>query len=532
MGIIKKIASTKNEVGVTATKNLVPRPEKEASSEMSNFSITIKRPAGMEYNIDDENDDGAGIWVLPSPKRMFQDDTPFKWLYMESNRPILVRKSDRDICEDVISTIKENNPLVRGTIITGTSGIGTSVLTNWLLAAIRSFFPERDIFIYDAGKQHRSLIKSGGRCYELVDSQYRDSVERDVKSIVLIDIGCSTPIKNYNYAGYVVVTSSTDKIPERINENPRFCIRFLTVWSWEEAKAGYLIWKYNGGPIPKSEQILEEEFKGLRARYNIVGGVAKYLFCDDATTALYEKEFHNAIWLSVREFDHHVSLFENNHKVLHLHARENICNYEYKFASEEVQRRFVEESEDTTTEQKLSIMYELVTKNLDEAVAQSLVGILFARMVHKELPTSFENIQDRIQWINTGPKLLSSGELKTTWEYTKFKERMKKGCEERVYYISKNKRQTVVDSWMKEGSMVWVFQITIAKTRRSEIDVLHHFINKIRKEYEAIENTVCFTWYQKKMESVFQNKCGWFEKYESWENCPFSISSKLRDETE
>ena len=78
------------------------------------------------------------MWVLEQPS-----GSNFTWLYMKDPGPLFVRKCVRDICEKVIfPAILRNEGYERVCFVSGTPGIGKSVMTNWVIAMIRSYFNE------------------------------------------------------------------------------------------------------------------------------------------------------------------------------------------------------------------------------------------------------------------------------------------------------------------------------------------------------------------------------------------------------
>ena len=111
--------------------------DRKLSSDPQNLNqkpFTIQPFLNPDYiAIPSEGDnDAKGICTLFFPHRS-SDCSPIKWFYMDDEGPFLVRKCDREISADVIRTIRNHSPELRGLVITGTSGIGKSVFRKWLI---------------------------------------------------------------------------------------------------------------------------------------------------------------------------------------------------------------------------------------------------------------------------------------------------------------------------------------------------------------------------------------------------------------
>ena len=118
-------------------------------------TVTVPKPDCMK-------DIGNGMWMLPQPP----DGS--KWFYMKIKGPLFVRKCVRDICEQVVfPRLLQDTDDERVCMITGTPGIGKSVLTNWVIAMIRSYFKDKDIYLFHFSLKLRYLIQRNGWCFEL-----------------------------------------------------------------------------------------------------------------------------------------------------------------------------------------------------------------------------------------------------------------------------------------------------------------------------------------------------------------------------
>ena len=200
--------------------------------------------------------------------------------------------------------------------------------------------PQKNIYIYDACNNKRSLIQNNGKCYEVAESQYRTGVKQDEESVVLIDTGCGDVVKSISYAGFVVVISSTNAIASRMYI-PMFLQKYLSVWSWEEVRGGYQIWISHRRQSTDSKIDWDAEYTNLERKYQYVGGVVEHLFCSKRVTDWYITEVHISIRKAVVDFIPNISLSKHHHKIMHIRATKNSEDFEYVFATERVLHELV-----------------------------------------------------------------------------------------------------------------------------------------------------------------------------------------------
>ena len=404
---------------------------------------------------------------------------------MDDEGPILVRKCDRRISAHVIATIKNHPPKLQGLVITGTSGIGKSVLTNWLILMILNDLPGKNIYLYDACKERRSLIQSDRKCYKLGESQYRNGVEKDKESVVLIDTGCGGVVKDISYAGFVVVTSSTNAIPSHMS-SPRFEQRYLSVWSWEEVLAGYKIWFSNSQQNGNGQNSLAAALQKLKENYELIGGIVARLFCTEKTTESYIKTVSSAIVDAAECFRPNLSFAKNHHKVMHIWASEDFNEFKYDFAAPRVLTELAGQHVLFRDEKMDSMLESLANVSVNEGAHRTFVGALFEFRVHLYLPDSLHTRKKYIKWVDQQPdkfvlpnfeKLDKNHAFHNIQECMDIKER-----KDKVYYYPLSTNQKLVDSWMCVKNSFFLFQITIAENKRIVIKEAIEFFAKIFEE--------------------------------------------------
>ena len=311
VGLIIKIGSRNDRVGEKMVQAFPDIAIQVSKSEDSNYTVNEAKPDCMEVIGDD-------TWVLRLPEKSY-----FKWLYTDERGPLFVRKCDRDMCEKVIfSTILQCSDSNRGNFITGTPRMGKSVFTNWVVAMIRSYFKDKDIYIYDAQYLDRSLIKSNGRCYEIEQKQYEYGVRNDKNAITLIDTGCDQKIPTFRHAGYTMVTASSKAMPKAMDKEMNRSTKYLTVWIFNDVmvaadvliSAGQLY--RHGGK--------NEFFRSLKYRYPFAGGVPGILFIDGDEVGIYDDHAELSILNAKLNRWPYLSLGDEQHKVLHIHAKDNL----------------------------------------------------------------------------------------------------------------------------------------------------------------------------------------------------------------
>ena len=94
-------------------------------------------------------------------------------------------------------------------------------MTNWVIAMIRSYFKNRDIYLVKAKSNFGYLIKSDGLCYQI---EQKDGVYllKDKNTIVLVDTGGKFPPDFVDHAGFAMVTASPAALPKEMRKESNF----------------------------------------------------------------------------------------------------------------------------------------------------------------------------------------------------------------------------------------------------------------------------------------------------------------------
>ena len=350
-------------------------------------------------------DIGNGMWMLPQPP----DGS--KWFYMDIKGPLFVRKCVRDICEQVVfPRLLQNTNDKRVCMITGTPGIGKSVMTNWVIAMIRSYFKDKDIYLYDAVNDLRYEIQRDGSCFEITKEYYDDAVMHNPNAIVLVDTGGEPNIPSFKHAGFAMVTASPKAIPKEMRKESNFSKAFLSVWEIEDILAAYR--ELNRKDKFGSKEQADASWAELWRRIAFAGGVPRILFGKPGLVEDYEADVGPAIKNALNDFKTEVSLKDNVHKVFHIKAGDSLNRYETGFATKQIKRRFNEELKVADFERANSFMFAFVDMNFNFSALQSTAGVFFEVVVNRILAFSFYEKEKAIEWKYSEPKnVVDIGEL-------------------------------------------------------------------------------------------------------------------------
>ena len=207
VGLIIKIGSRNDRAGEKMVQAFPDIAIQVSKSEDSNYTVNVAKPDCMEVIGDD-------TWVLRPPEKSY-----FKWLYRDERGPLFVRKCDRDMCEKVIfSSILRHTNKKRVCFVSGTPGIGKSVFTNWVIAMIRSYFMDKDIYLFHFSHKLRYKIQRNGWCFEITKEYYNNAVMHNPDAIVLIDTGGKKSDDDFKHAGFALVTASPAAIPKEMKK--------------------------------------------------------------------------------------------------------------------------------------------------------------------------------------------------------------------------------------------------------------------------------------------------------------------------
>ena len=428
------------------------------------YTVTVARPACMGVV-------GNDMWVLEQPS-----GSNFTWLYMEKKGPLFVRKCVRDICEKVIfPAILQNEGEKRVCMISGTPGIGKSVMTNWVIAMIRSYFKNRDIYLVKAKSIFGYLIKSDGLCYQI---EQKDGVYllMDKNTIVLVDTGGKFPPDFVDHAGFAMVTASPKALPKEMKKESNYSRAFLSVWGLQDIlAASSVLHPYeNFG----SQEQMNQSYAELWRRHEFAGGVPRILFGNSVSVLEYEDAVGPAIKKALEHFREEVSLEDNVHKVFHITAGNNLNEYKTGYVTLEIEEKFYKAVKAAEFQKVKSFMVELVHMNFKLSALQPTIGVCFEALVQGILAFSFYEKEKDIEWKNCAPKNAGCiGELEVDSGYTVFDATIIEEYKSGILYLPKSGNQPVIDSWTRRGNVLFLFQITKQKTRLLDNKVVNFFQN-------------------------------------------------------
>ena len=435
-------------------------------------TVTVPKPDCMK-------DIGNGMWMLPQPP----DGS--KWFYMDIKGPLFVRKCVRDICEQVVfPRLLQNTDDKRVCMITGTPGIGKSVLTNWVIAMIRSYFEDKDIYLYDALNDLRYEIQRDGSCFRITKEYYDDAVMDNPNAIVLVDTGGEQNIPSFKHAGFAMVTASPAAIPKEMNKETLSSLAYLPVWTKGEVDCA--VKKF----LKKDRQNMNLYLIGqkeLDRRYAFAGGVPRILFGEQDSVNEYEKDTDTAISSATENIRPHISLRENVHKVFHIFAGKTLAKYQFGYATQKIGEKFEKLLKRLNSDKIKILLSGFIEENVRISALQSGVGVLYEGTIHGMLASSFYVYQDEIKWRGLTPSnSMAIGKLEEDRTREMFSVGGIKRYRPNTYYVPHAPNQPVIDSWMKEGNVLYFFQIT-KKTKRTFGAKESNFFQKIGENREDIQ---------------------------------------------
>ena len=431
-------------------------------------TVTVPKPDCMK-------DIGNGMWMLPQPPESTD------WLYMQIEGPLFVRKCVRDICEQVVfPRLLRHTNKKRVCMITGTPGIGKSVLTNWVIAMIRSYFEDKDIYLYDALNDLRYEIQRDGSCFDITKEYYDDAVMHNPNAIVLVDTGGEQNIPSFKHAGFAMVTASPAALPKEMEKETNSSWAYLSVWDVEDILAAYFC--LNPDDKFGSKEQADASYAEMKRRYAFAGGVPRILFGESGLVKKYEGAVDPAIERALSNFKNEVELKYNVHKVFHINPKDILDEYKTGFATIEIKMRFNEALKVADFEKANSFMCAFVDMNFNFSALQSTAGVFFEVVVNRILAFSFYEKEKAIEWKYSEPKnVVDIGELIANHGHWIFNADDIDFYREGFLYIPKNSNQPVIDSWTRKGNVFYFFQITKQKRRvlsEMQSDFFWNIVNK------------------------------------------------------
>jgi hypothetical protein len=206
-------------------------------------------------------------------------DLHSRWLNLaQPGQPLFVRESVRHLFADCILpavlglmlTLEEESKL-NGVVVTGTSGVGKSVMQNWMVAYFRAFLPDRLIVLRNWKSDAVWVVRNGDGTHVTehaglsVALRYRLMHEEDI--IYIGDAVKNQQAPILATAGFMLLSASPGCVPKDMVDGGDLGEKLpviLPPWSWPEARAA-------GSRLRKSESDLQQ-------RFNRCGGVPRVLF--------------------------------------------------------------------------------------------------------------------------------------------------------------------------------------------------------------------------------------------------------------
>ena len=436
-------------------------------------TVTVPKPDCMK-------DIGNGMWMLPQPP----DGS--KWFYMDIKGPLFVRKCVRDICEKVVfPRLLQNTNDKRVCMISGTPGIGKSVLTNWVIAMIRSYFKDKDIYLFHFSHKLRYEIQRNGWCFEITKEYYNNAVMHNPDAIVLIDAGGPDAPGDFKHAGFAMVTASPAAIPKEMRKESNFSKAFLSVWEIEDILAAYRV--LNRKDKFGSKEQADASWAELWRRIAFAGGVPRILFGKPGLVEDYEADVAPAISSATENIRPHISLRENVHKVFHIFAGKTLAKYQFGYATQKIGEKFEMLLKRLNSDKIKILLSGFIEENVRISALQSGVGVVYEATIHGMLASSFYVYQDEIKWRGLTPSnSMAIGKLEEDRTREMFSVGGIKRYRPNTYYVPHAQNQPVIASWVKEGNVLYFFQIT-KKTKRTFGDKESNFFQKIGENREDIQ---------------------------------------------
>lgn len=415
-------------------------------------------------------DIGAGIWMLPP-------DPNVPWLYMNDPGPLFIRECARKLCDESVFPALESRER-RGFVVSGTPGIGKSVLTNWFLAGSLSRSPDRPIYLIDWQIPQKGTLIAKNSVRTLLDEP--DFVGFDQNLLYIADTGGDPkPRDKLKCNGVSVVFASPAAIPrEFLNKAGNTELCFLPPWSWEECEA---TWRVLSKISP--DFIDHEE---LERRFAFAGGIPRCLFGNQSVSNRYEALVNDAIsGITTQEA---LSLSQYNikkavHKVLHTYPSGPHGKFEYKYPSTQIQQRIEKHLLECSDHEASRTCSMLLQSGLSINNLQVTVGHIFEASAHRFLARGgrfmMKRMKERdLEGKESVPRFRVIAETLEVFLDSDKEGLTKERClkleqselKEGVYYEPTQENHPGVDSWFvhretDDKIVVYFFQMTLADSK-------------------------------------------------------------------
>ena len=464
------IGGPKTDLQIEKLLKVLPTVKHSSSSD----SLGVVCPEGMK-------DIGAGVWMMPPPSH----DPDFQWLYLEEKGvPLFVRECVRTLCDEILLPSLASGKK-KGFVVTGTPGIGKSVLTNWLVACSLSLFPDRPIILHDwQNPKFMRLITKDGSVRVIDDDWF---VMNDKKLVYLADTGGRQPRDQLIHAGFAVVTASPAAAPKEFLKHSTSVRTLLPPWTQEECEAVFRAIQAMEPP-PERYFPSRDEFE---RRFKFAGGIPRCLFGPQELSDRYEEGVNNAISNldSTQRMDANFDMRDVIHKLLHIHPKDpqeaeagkkwDFIHLSYDFPTEDVQERISTKIQELNKIDAQRSLAWFLGSGLKFPSMRILVGNYFKKCAHDIISSSNDSSSKK----HTIQQLLdttTSTAATTTTTSVQFLVSKKDFCssflesdlEEGVYYQPTSSNHPVADSWLVQTEeeenggcgqkiVVYLFQMTV-----------------------------------------------------------------------
>ena len=480
------IGGPKTDLQIEKLLKVLPTVKHSSSSD----SLGVVCPEGMK-------DIGAGVWMMPPPSH----DPDFQWLYLEEKGvPLFVRECVRTLCDEILLPSLASGEK-RGFVVTGTPGIGKSVLTNWLVACTLSLFPDRPILLCDwQSPKYMQLITKDGSVHVIDDEWFVRSDKRLV--YLAADTGGDPkPRDQLIHAGFAVVTASPAAAPKEFLKHSPSMRTLLPPWTWEECEAVFQAIQAMEPP-PERHFPSRDEFE---RRFKFAGGIPRCLFGPQELSDRYEEGVTNAISNldSTQRMDANFDMRDVIHKLLHVHPKDpqeagkkwDFIHLSYDFPTEDVRERISTKIQELNKIDAQRSLTWFLGSGLKFPSMQILVGDYFEKCAHDIISSNDSSSKHTIQQLLDTTTPTTAATTTTSVQFLPSKKEfcssfLESDLEEGVYYQPTSSNHPVADSWLvqTEGeeescgsgkkTVVYLFQMTVQSSGHPlKTEKLTSFVN-------------------------------------------------------
>jgi hypothetical protein len=222
---------------------------------------------------------------------VYMSGKPVRLLYYDGEEVLLARKCVRQIVRDLFIPAAKLEEM-RGFVVVGTPGIGKTTLTNWVIASMRTQFPERPIVLHDWKSEKVPWIRliEGNNVFELSVEDLGRRLN-DPSLIYLADTGTGGSSGAPHHRGFAMITASPASAPKEYLKNSKHVKQvILPPWTKDECDAAFAAMAQLEPPpahLPSREE--------YERRFQFAGGIPRCLFGSSAYAAQYKDRFERTI---------------------------------------------------------------------------------------------------------------------------------------------------------------------------------------------------------------------------------------------